>query len=80
MVLGMYFLSLNNVDVEFAELGKLIWRSYIFAEALLTTSWVELIDKKKFAKAAINENSKTFVVHLSALHVTQLLIYLSRTV
>ncbi len=78
VVLEMPFLSLSNADIKFAELGKLIWRSYTAAEALLTTSRVELIDKKKFAKAAMDENSETFVVHMSALDVAESSIYLSR--
>ncbi len=38
VVLGMLFLSLSNANVEFAELGKLTWRTYTAAEALPTTS------------------------------------------
>ncbi len=51
VVLGMPFLSLSNADVKFAELGKLTWRTYTAAEALLTTSRVKLIDKREFARA-----------------------------
>ncbi len=72
VVLGMPFLSLSNVNVEFAELGKLTWRTYIVAEALPTTSRVELINKREFAKAALDENSETFVVHVSALEATRI--------
>ncbi len=67
LVLGMPFLSLSNADVEFAELGKLIWRTYTVAEALPTTSQVELIDKREFAWAALDKNLETFIVHISAL-------------
>ncbi len=70
VVLGMPFLSLSNVDVEFAELEKLTWRSYTTADALPTTSRVELIDKREFAKVALDENSKTFVVHVTTLEAT----------
>ena len=41
--------------------------SYTAAEALPTTKWVELIDKKKFAKAALDEESETFMVYVAAL-------------
>ncbi len=78
VVLGMLFLSLSNADVEFAELGKLTWRFYTAAEALPTTSRVELIDKREFAKAALDENSETFVIHVSALDVAEPSIHLSR--
>ncbi len=54
VVLGIPFLSLNNVDVEFAKLKKLTWRLYTAAEALSTISQVELIDKKEFAKVVID--------------------------
>ena len=79
MILGMSFLSLSNANIEFAGLGKLTWRSYMAAEAIPTTNWVELINKKKFAKAALNENSETFVIYVAALEVpTTMLIHPSR--
>ena len=36
-------------------------------EALPTTRGVEIIDKKKFAAAALNANDETFVVYIAAL-------------
>lgn len=71
MVLGMFFPSLNNVAVKFAELGKLTWRSYITAKAFLNTSRVEFIDKREFAKVALDANSKTFVIYMSVLEATK---------
>ena len=65
----MLFLSLSNADVKFAELERLTWRTYNAAEILSTTSWVKLIDKREFTKAALDKNSKTFVVHVAALEV-----------
>ena len=62
----MLFLTLNNANVQFIE-KKLIWRFYITAEALPTTKRVELIDKKKFAKKALNENFETFVTYVTSL-------------
>lgn len=47
VVLGMLFLSLNNTNIEFAELEKLTWITYTAAEALSTTSQVELINKRE---------------------------------
>ncbi len=49
------------------------------AEALPTISQGEHIDKGEFAKIAIDENSKTFVVHMSALDMAELLIHRSQT-
>ncbi len=44
-----------------------------------TTSQVKLIDTRKFAKVALDENSKTFVVHIANLEVqTAMLIYPSK--
>ncbi len=67
-VLEMLFLILNNADFQFGA-EELTWRSYTAAEALPTTSRVELIDKREFAKAALNGNSKTFVIDVAALKV-----------
>ncbi len=76
VVLGTPFLSLNNTNVEFAELGKLTWRTYTAVEALLTTSWVKLINKREFTRAVLDENLETFVVYVSALEA--MMIYPSR--
>ena len=66
MVLGMLFLALSNADIQFGA-ERLTWRSYTAAEALPTARQVEPIDKHEFAKAALDENSETFVVHVAAL-------------
>ena len=69
IVLGMPFLTLSNADVQFVE-KELTWRSYTTAEALPTTKWVELINKKKFAKVALDEKSETFVIYVASLNLT----------
>ena len=66
VVLRMPFLTFTNVDIQFAK-KELIWRSYPTKKALATTRKVELIDKKEFAKVALDENIKAFVVHVSCL-------------
>ena len=38
IVLAIFFLALSNVNIEFTELEKLIWRFYIAAETLPITS------------------------------------------
>ena len=65
VVLGMPFLTFSNTDVLFVE-KQLTWRSYITAEALLTTKRVELINKKEFAKAVLDEKSETFVIYVAS--------------
>lgn len=69
IVLRMLCLALININVEFTELGKLIWRLYIDMQALLSTSWVQLIDKKKFARTTLDQNSEPFLVYVSALEI-----------
>ena len=66
VVLGMPFLTLSNADIQFAE-KELTWKTYTTEDALPTTRRVELIDKKEFAKAALDENIETFVMHVSSL-------------
>ena len=67
VVLGMPFLIFSNADIQFIE-KELTWRFYTTTKALLTTKWVELINKKEFAKAALDEKSKTFVVYVASLN------------
>ncbi len=74
VVLGMPFLALSNTDFQFGA-KKLTWRSYTIAEALSTTSRGKLIDKREFAKAALDENLETFIMHVSALDIAESLIH-----
>ena len=62
----MLFLTFSNADIQFTK-KKLTWKSYIAAKALPTTKWVELIDKREFAKAVLDKEPKTFVMHIAAL-------------
>ena len=66
IILGMPFLALSNADIQFPK-KKLTWKSYTTIEALPNTKQVESIDKKEFAKAALDTESETFVMHVSAL-------------
>ena len=79
VMLGMPFLTFSNANIQFAE-KELTWKSYTAAETLPTTKRVKLIDKKEFAKAALDVESETFVVHVSALKapLSQMTIYSSR--
>ncbi len=65
----MPFLSFSNADVGFAKLEKFTWRLYTAREALLITRQVKLINKREFAKARLDKNSETFVMHVAALKV-----------
>ena len=78
VILEMPFLTLSNADIQFVEM-ELTWRSYTAKEALPTTRKVELINKKEFAKAALDENIKAFVVHVSSLSLgSKMMIYPAR--
>ena len=67
VVLGTFFLTFSNTNIQFVE-KKLTWRSYSTGKALPTTQQIELIDKKEFTKAALDENSETFVVYVASLN------------
>lgn len=69
VVLGIPFLSLSNADIDF-NAKDLTWRSYTTVEALPTISRIELIDKRKFTKAALDENFETFIMYVAALIAT----------
>ena len=66
VVLGMPFLILNNANVQFVK-KELTRRFYTTAEALLTIKQVEFINKKKFAKAALDKSFETFIAYMTSL-------------
>ena len=66
VVLRMPFLTLSGADVDFSG-RELRWKTYTTEEALPTTRRVELVGKKEFAVAALDLESKTFIVHVTSL-------------
>ena len=66
VVLRIAFLTFSNTNIQFVE-KELIWRTYTNKDALPTTCRVELIDKKVFAKAALDENVEAFLVYMTFL-------------
>ena len=64
VILGMPFLKISNANVLFGE-KTLTWKSYTTNKALPTTEQVQIINKKDFVIAALDTNSKTFVVHVA---------------
>lgn len=66
LVLEIIFLAFNNVNIQF-DAQSFTWRLYTAAKALLTARQVEMIDKDKFAMAALNENIKTYVIYVATL-------------
>lgn len=63
IILEMLFLTFSNADVLFVN-KKLTKRPYIILKALPTTRQIKIIDKIEFAKVALDENIKAFVVHV----------------
>ena len=66
VVLGMLFLILNNADVQFAQ-KELTWKTYTTKKTLPTTHQIEIINWKKFAKAALNKKVEAFGMHIRSL-------------
>lgn len=66
VVLDMFFLILSNANIQFAK-KKFTWRFYTIAKVLSTIKRIKLIKKKKFAKATLDENFKTFMMHIVVL-------------
>lgn len=77
VILGILFLSFSNANVKFTgSWDKRIYKSYIVAKFLSTTSWVKFIDTKEFTKAPLNKNSEIFVIYILALEAIERLIHL----
>ena len=64
VVLGMLFLKLSNANVSFGE-ETLTWKSSTTNKALPTTKRVQLVDPKEFVIAALDADSKLFMVHVA---------------
>ena len=77
VVLGMPFLKISNADIAFDE-ETLTWRSYTTNKALPTTKQVQLVDPKEFVIAALNADSKTFIVHVAIREQEEIAIDLGR--
>lgn len=76
VILRISLLCFSNIDAEFVKrLKKLIWKSYTTTEALLTIGQIELIDKREFARAIFNKNSKIYFIYILALEVSTIYLY-----
>lgn len=74
MVLNISFLTVNNVYILCLE-QNLTWKFYTTAKILSIIKHIKLINTKKFNKIAINKNIKTFVVYITSLSLSLILIY-----
>ena len=64
VVLGILFLKISNANIAFGE-ETLTWKLYSINKTLPTTEQVQLVDPKEFVIAALDADSKTFVVHMA---------------
>ena len=64
VVLGMPFLKISNASIAFNK-KTLMWRLYTTNQALSTPKQVQMVDLKEFIIAALDMDSKTFVVYLT---------------
>ena len=62
----MLFHTLSKANIRFVE-QKLVWKTYMAAEALVTTRRVKIINKKEFAVAVLNTDDETFVIYIAIL-------------
>ena len=75
VILGMLLLILNGIDVDFSG-RKLWWRTYTIKKALPTIHHIKLVGKKKFTAIALNPEYKIFVVYITSLSSTLLVVSL----
>lgn len=75
IILAMLFFIFSNTNIEFVK-KESTWRSYTIAKALAITKKVQLINKKYFAKAALNKELNTFVIYVTALEALEITIHL----
>ena len=76
VVLGISFLTLSSVDVDFSG-QELRWRSYTTKKMLPTTRRVELMDKKEFAAAALDLKYEIYVIYVTSLSSAPLVVFLN---
>lgn len=77
VILSMPLLSLNNANIKFRKrLLGLVWKFYSIAKIIFTISWVQLINKYKFANINLEENSETFVLYVIVLETSRIIIHL----
>lgn len=63
----MFFLTFNSANIWFVK-KKLVWKTYNITKALPMTKRVEIIFKKEFRVAVLNENNKTFIIHITIIN------------
>ena len=62
VILEMLFFKISNANMAFGN-GIPTWKFYTTNKALSTTKQVQLVDSKEFVIAALDTDSKTFVLY-----------------
>lgn len=65
IILEISYYTFSNADISFLK-KEIAQKNYTTCKVLRTIKKIELIDKKEFAKAALDKNFKAFVVHIEA--------------
>ena len=60
----MFFLKISNADILFGE-RTLTWKSYTTIKTLPIIKQVKIVDPKEFVIAALDADSKIFVVYVA---------------
>lgn len=66
VVLRMSFFTFSNINIGFLD-RKLISKTYSATKALSIIKKVQIINRKKFAKATLDLNKKAFVVYIATI-------------
>lgn len=77
MVLGIFFFTFSKANIHFAD-KEITGRPYTAAEAPFTIKRLELIDKKEFVKVVLDENIEVFMMHVTSLSLSLILIHPAR--
>lgn len=66
ITLEMLFVMLRNIEIDYISC-HICWKTDIITKIILTTSKVELIEKKEFIAAAFDLRNKAFVVYVASI-------------
>ena len=64
VILGMFFLIISHVNMSFSK-KSIIWKSYTLNKALTITKQIQIVDPKEFVIAAMDADSKTFIMYVA---------------
>lgn len=77
VILKIFFLKFSN-NVISVDNKSFIWKSYIINKALVNIKKVNIINPKKFIIAALDVNSKVFIIYIAIWKQEKIIIYLGK--